>query len=50
MNDAITALESAYEERTGAMVYLKVEPDWDPHRSDSRFQTLLRKMNFPEHL
>ena len=46
MSDAITALERAYEERTGAMVYLKVEPGFDPLRSDPRFQ-VLQRMNFP---
>ena len=45
---AIDALEQAYEERTGVMVFLKVEPIWDPLRSDPRFQDLLRRMNFPE--
>ena len=45
---AIVALERAYEERMGIMVYLKVEPMWDPLRSDPRFQDLLRRMNFPQ--
>ena len=45
---AIAALEQAYEERTGAMVYLRVEPFWDPLRSDPRFQDLLRRMNLPQ--
>ena len=47
VDEAIDALEHAYEERTGVMVYLKVEPMWDPLRSDPRFQALLRRMNFP---
>ena len=45
--EAIDALEKAYEERTGVMIFLKVEPMWDPLRADLRFQALLRRMNFP---
>ena len=45
---AIDALQQACAERTGVMVYLKVEPMWDPLRTDPRFQALLRRMNFPE--
>ena len=47
LNEAIIALEQAYQERNGLMVYLKVEPLWDPLRSDPRFQALLQRMNFP---
>lgn len=41
-------LERAYEDRVWPMVYLKVDPLVDRLRSDPRFQTLLRRMNYPE--
>lgn len=40
-------LEKAYEDRSAMMVQLKVSPDLDGLRSDSRFSHLLRRMNFP---
>jgi len=40
-------LEKAYEERARMLVMLKVEPRLDPLRSDTRFQNLLQRMNFP---
>jgi hypothetical protein len=30
------------------MVQLKTFPEWDPVRSDRRFQELLHRMNFPQ--
>jgi tetratricopeptide (TPR) repeat protein len=45
---ALDWLETAYEERDPNMVYLSVYPTWDSLRSDPRFQSLLRRMNFPE--
>ena len=45
---ALGWLEKAYQEREGHLVYINVEPDWDPLRDDPRFQSLLRRMNFPE--
>ena len=41
-------LEKAYNDRASWMVWLKVDPRFDPLRSDPRFQDLLRRMNFPE--
>jgi len=37
-------LEKAYKEREG-LVYLKVDPRWDPLHDDPRFQDLLLRMN-----
>jgi TolB-like protein/DNA-binding winged helix-turn-helix (wHTH) protein/tetratricopeptide (TPR) repeat protein len=44
---AIDCLEKFYEIRSPDMVHLGVAPDWNPLRSDPRFQALIRKMNFP---
>jgi len=40
-------LETAYQQHDWQMQQLKILPEWDPIRSDPRFQALLRKMNFP---
>jgi TolB-like protein/DNA-binding winged helix-turn-helix (wHTH) protein/Tfp pilus assembly protein PilF len=37
-------LEKAYAQRSGAMTWLKVDPVYDPLRSDPRFQNLLRRV------
>ena len=45
---ALEFLYRAYDERYGALVWLPLEPIYDPLRADPRFQALLRRMNFPE--
>ncbi len=41
---ALRALEEAYRNRSGAMVYLNVEPMLDPLRADPLFQDLVRRV------
>jgi len=45
---AIEYLEKAYEEHADRMSWIKVNPVFDPLRSDPRFQAILQRMNFPE--
>ena len=44
---ALESLGRAYTERTDAMTLLKVEPRFDPLRSDPRFMQLLARVSFP---
>jgi hypothetical protein len=41
-------LERAYQERRPMLAHLKADPDLDLIRSDPRFASLLRRMNFPK--
>ena len=43
-DQAIAWLEKAYEERSTGFYLLKVDPMWDPLRSDPRFQDLQRRI------
>ena len=46
-DDALVWLDKAYEDHSTGMNYLKVNPLYDPLRSDPRFTNLLRRMRFP---
>lgn len=46
-DDAFASLEKAYQQRWWAMVRLNTGLEWEPLRSDPRFEALLRRMNFP---
>jgi serine/threonine-protein kinase len=45
---ALVHLKKAFEEHAFWLFYIKADPSMDPLREDSRFQDLLRRMNFPE--
>jgi serine/threonine protein kinase/Tfp pilus assembly protein PilF len=44
---AMQWLEKAYAERSSALVYLKIEPLFDPLRGDKRFADLVRRVGLP---
>jgi len=48
INLAFEWLEKAYQEHEVEMVWLKVEPPFEPLRSDPRWQEMLNKVGFPE--
>jgi TolB-like protein/DNA-binding winged helix-turn-helix (wHTH) protein/Flp pilus assembly protein TadD len=41
---AFQSLEKAYTKHEAVLIYLKVQPEWEAVRSDSRFQNLLRRI------
>ena len=45
---AFEALDRAYQEREPGILQLAVEPALDPLRDDSRFDDLLRRINYPD--
>jgi DNA-binding winged helix-turn-helix (wHTH) protein/TolB-like protein/Tfp pilus assembly protein PilF len=45
-DEALAWLQRAYEQRNVRMTFLKVEPNWNSLRGDSRFQDLIRRVGF----
>jgi TolB-like protein/DNA-binding winged helix-turn-helix (wHTH) protein/tetratricopeptide (TPR) repeat protein len=45
---AMDWLEKAYEDRSNAIIFVKVDPDFDGLRSNPRFQALLRRLALQE--
>ena len=43
----VSWLKKGYEEHNDDMIYMKIEPVFDPVRSDPRFQDLIRRIGFP---
>jgi serine/threonine protein kinase/Tfp pilus assembly protein PilF len=46
--NAFESLEKAYQQRANLLAYLKVDPYYDPIRSDQRFKDLLRRVGLAE--
>jgi tetratricopeptide (TPR) repeat protein len=44
---ALEWLERAFREKSGSAQFLKVDLRWESLHSDPRFQSILRRMNFP---
>jgi len=47
-DEAFAWLEKAYQQRSWFLVWIKMEPQVDSLRSDSRFTDLLRRIGFPQ--
>ena len=46
-DQALIWLERAYAQHSNSVTTLKVDPVYDPLRSDPRFQDLLRRVGLP---
>ena len=47
--EALNLLEQAYAEKSWFLIFLKIEPWYDPIRQESRFQDIITQMEFPRH-
>jgi hypothetical protein len=44
----LDALEQAYSERNPRLTWIKNSLDWEPLRTDPRYQSLVRRMDLPD--
>lgn len=47
-NRAFASAESSFEERDGGLIIMRVAPEWEPLRSDPRFEQLARRVGLPQ--
>lgn len=47
-DQAFQALDAAFQEHSTLLTYLRMDPRFDPLRSDPRFQELLRRVGLRE--
>ncbi len=45
--EALRLLEQAYEEKSWFIIFMKIEPWYDPIKEDPRFKRIFSQMNFP---
>jgi tetratricopeptide (TPR) repeat protein len=46
-DEAFSWLERAFEERHSDLIFLRVQPEWDPIRNDPRLADLIRRVGIP---
>ena len=46
-DQALTWLERAFGERHKDLIFLRVDPQWDPIRADPRFEALAQRVKIP---
>jgi len=49
-DEAFVWLEKGYQDHSGSLVWLQIEPKFDPVRSDPRFTALVRRMGLKDPL
>lgn len=47
-DEAIELLEEAYKERSWFIIFMQIEPWYDPIRNDQRFKDIMDRMEFPD--
>ena len=45
--EALALLEEAYNAKSWFIIFIQIEPWYDPIRNYPRFQDIIRRMNFP---